>query len=142
MNRSLLLVLTFLATLLVTAAPVSPVMAAKKRVAKTKTTRSVGVAYSKARLSRPTNSVVVTFLNLTNLRRISYSLSYTAAGIPQGVMGSIAPSGQTTDSRDLYFGTCSRGVCTPHRNIQNARLTVTTSLKSGATVSKRYIIKI
>ncbi|MBI3577007.1 hypothetical protein HY086_03145 [Candidatus Gottesmanbacteria bacterium] len=120
--------------------PTQQVVAAKKRVF----SRSFvsGRGYSSARLSRATNSVVVTFLNLGRVQKISYELSYSAQGIPQGVIGSMIPSGQTTDSRDLYFGTCSKGVCTPHYGISGAVLVVTTQLTSGGTTVKRYRIKV
>lgn len=123
----------------------SQVHAAKPRVKKTivKTTKtSVATGYSSARLSRGTNSVVVTFLNLSKVSRINYTLSYSANGVEQGVVGSLTPAGQTTDSRDLYFGTCSHGVCTAHRSITGATLTIETKLKSGGTHVKRYKIKI
>lgn len=117
------------------------VQAAKKRVRKTAVS-TAGVSYSSARLSRATNSVVATFRNLSSVRRVDYVLSYTANGIAQGVVGAFVPTGQAADSRDLYFGTCSKGVCTPHYNIRNASLTVTATLTSGATNSKRYRIRI
>ncbi|HCM37358.1 MAG: hypothetical protein UV61_C0016G0008 [Candidatus Gottesmanbacteria bacterium GW2011_GWB1_43_11] len=113
--------------------------AAKKRV---RVTPIKGVAYSSAKLSRPTNSIVLSLLNLGKVSKISYTLSYTANGIDQGVVGSLIPTDQTTDSRDLYFGTCSKGVCTPHHNITNATLTVSVTLKSGGVYTKRYIIRI
>jgi hypothetical protein len=79
---------------------------------------------------------------LGSVSKITYTLSYTANGIEQGAVGSLIPSGSATDTRDLYFGTCSHGVCTPHRGIQNATLLVETSLKSGRRNIKRYRIKI
>ncbi len=127
--------------LLITAAfliLVLPVSAAKKRVR----IRATGVSFSSAKLSRATNSVILNLTNLSQAARVSYTLSYKANGMSQGVVGSIAVAGQATDSRDLYFGTCSKGVCTPHYGIQNASLLVTTTLKSGATNIKRYLIKI
>jgi len=130
-----------LCILFVFSASLSSVSAAKKRIRKT-AVRATGASYSQARLSRATNSVVVSFLNLGLVKRVDYALSYTANGIPQGVVGAIAPSGQTTDGRDFYFGTCSKGVCTSHTSIQNASLTITTTLMSGATHTKRYRIKI
>ena len=109
------------------------VIAAKPRVrsAVSKGTGSVATGYSKAKLSRNTNSVVVTFINLGSVSRTTYTLSYTANGIEQGAVGSLVPSGASTESRDLYFGTCSHAVCTPHRGIQGASLLVETKLKSG-----------
>jgi len=123
---------------------VSPVSAAKKRIFRPKTVsrQATGVTYSQARLSRPTHSIVVTFLNLGNVKRIDYVLTYAANGIEQGVVGAFVPSGQATDSRDFYFGTCSKGVCTPHYNITNATLTVSTTLLSRGVHIKRYRIKI
>ncbi len=120
----------------------SLVLAAKPRVRQRVATKaSSSAAYSSVRLSTTTRSVVLTLLNLDRVRKVTYTLSYTANGIQQGVVGSITPSGQKTDTRDLYFGTCSKGVCTPHYTISNATLTVTTTITSGATTTKRYRIK-
>lgn len=122
-----------------------PVYAAKPRVksvAGTKNTTTVAAGYSTAKLSRNTNSIVVTFLNLKSVSKITYTLSYAANGIEQGVVGSLTPSGTATDVRDLYFGTCSHGVCTAHRGIQKAVLVIETKLTSGKTHVKRYKIKI
>lgn len=123
---------------------VTPAEAAKPRVRKSTSvkTKSTVVAYSSAKLSRPTNSLKTTFLNLDKVSRMSYLLNYTANGKEEGAGGSINLSGQTTDARDLYFGTCSHGVCTPHTGIKNATLLITTKLKSGGTHVKRYRIKI
>ena len=129
-------------SILLLAISVQPAFAAKKRVRGTaQSTRAVGISYSSARLSRETNSVIVSFSNLSSVQSLTYMLSYTANGIEQGVGGSITPKG-VTDSRDLYLGTCSHGVCTPHYNIKNAKLTITTTLSSGATHVKLYRIKV
>lgn len=133
--------LVFVAIVMFSAA--GSVYAAKPRVMKKNSApvaRTSG--FSTARLSRATNSVVITFINMNQAKKISYELSYSARNIPQGVMGAIVPTGQASDSRDLYFGTCSKGVCTPHYNITGATLTITTTLTSGGTNSKRYRIKI
>lgn len=123
---------------------VPTVFAAKSRTKKTSTAPATpqGLTYSSAKLSRPTNSVVVTFKNIGSVERIDYILSYIGSGVDQGVGGSIRPSGQSSESRDLYFGTCSHGVCTAHRTITNAQLMVTTVLRSGARNIKRYRIKV
>jgi hypothetical protein len=137
-----LLVILLLTVVTLTVAPST--YAAKSRV-RTSVVKSGGggggAGYSKAKLSRATNSVVLTFLNLGNVSRITYTLSYAANGIEQGAMGSLVPSGAATDTRDLYFGTCSHGVCTPHRGIQKAVLLVETQLTSGRTHVKRYRIR-
>ena len=118
--------------------PLASVSAAKKRV---RAPRIAGISYSSARLSRGTNSIIVTFRNLARVKRIEYTLSYSANGIPQGVVGSFVPTGTASDTRDLYFGTCSKGVCTPHYGITGGQLIVTTTLTSGAVNTKRYSIK-
>ncbi len=122
----------------------SPVQAAKPRIQKNTPTVSkkaiAGISYSSAKLSAASRSIIVSFFNLDKVTKISYMLSYTGSGQAQGVGGAITPSG-ITDSRDLYFGTCSKGVCTPHYTIRNATLTVTATLKSGGTRTKRYILR-
>lgn len=117
------------------AAKWSPSYALKKRI------RAPKATYATARLSRGTNSVVVSFNAKSNIQKFSYVLSYTANGIPQGVVGTFIPSGAGSESRDLYFGTCSHGVCTPHYGITGASLTITTTLTGGATYIKRFVLK-
>lgn len=118
--------------------------AAKPRVRKSttsvkKTTGVAGISYSSAKLARP--NIVISFFNLDKVTQIDYVLSYTAGNLEQGAGGSVRFSGSATDSRTLYFGTCSAGKCVPHTNIKNAQLLVTTKLKSGGSHSKLYRIK-
>lgn len=144
MNRNRAWRIGFLITVLslATAALTTPAHAAKVRIRAPRVRAAAGVSFSSAKLSRATNSVVVTFLNLTRAKSVTYTLSYTANGISQGVVGTLTPVGQTSDTRDLYFGTCSKGVCTPHYAIRNATLTVETTLTNGTTNVKRYRIKV
>jgi hypothetical protein len=120
--------------LLLISAKISPAYALKKRI------RAARAVYSSVKLSRSTHSVIASFYALRGVTRFDYTLSYTANGIAQGVVGSIVAAG-SNDSRDLYFGTCSKGVCTPHYGITNASLTITTTMTNGATYIKRYVIK-
>jgi hypothetical protein len=119
-----------------------PVSAAKKRVkAAANKSGTASISYSTAKLNRATHSVDLYFQNLSGVSKIKYELSYDAKGIAQGAMGSITP-GSSSDSRNLYFGTCSKGVCTPHSNITGATLSVQMQLKSGGSYTKLYRIKI
>ena len=120
----------------------TPVYAAKLRAKRSSVPKTPGISYSSARLSRATNSVIVTFLNLNQVKSSTYTLSYQASGFSQGVVGTVVPTGQASDSRDLYFGTCSRGVCTAHYNMKNVVLLVETALSSGGVYTKRYKIKV
>ena len=139
MRKSFFIIFSILLLLVIA----SPIHAAKLRVRKSAASGgNGGISYSSAKLSRTTNSIIVTFQNLTDVKRIQYELSYLTNGTAQGAMGTITPTGLVSDSRDLYFGTCSRGVCTPHYNITNATLFITTQLNSGGTNTKRYRIKI
>jgi hypothetical protein len=115
------------------------IFAAKKRIRVTNT--KAALSYSSARLSRSTNSIIVSFKNLSSVSNVSYELSYNANGISQGAAGSFLPAG-STDSRDLYFGTCSKGVCTPHTNITNAELLVVIKTTQGKTNTKLYRVRI
>lgn len=116
----------------------SPAYALKKRI---RAPKPAGVGYTAVRLARPSHSAVITFYPQSNVKRFDYALSYAANGIDQGVMGSFVPSGTAGESRDLYFGTCSHGVCTPHYGITGATLTVTTTLTNGSSYIKRYRLK-
>jgi hypothetical protein len=142
MSKRHVVIFAFLFILALTTVP--SVDAAKLRIRKTVGSGASGgsLSYSTAKLSRSTNSIIVTFQNLTNTKKIQYELSYVANGVQQGAMGTIGTAGLVSDSRDLYFGTCSHGVCTPHYNITNATLVITTQLTSGGTNTKRYRIKI
>ena len=127
----LLVVMTFFA----------PKALALKKLVRKPHARVAGMSFSKASLSRPTHSVIITFMNLDKVTHVDYALSYMANGIAQGAIGSFTPGGQSTESRDLYFGTCSKGVCTPHYGITHVTLTITTTLTNGNTNTKRYVIK-
>jgi hypothetical protein len=96
------------------------------------------------KLSLDHRAVNVTFSKLNNIESVSYSLTYTGSGLPQGAGGSLIPAGQISVSRKLLLGSCSKGVCTYHRNIKNLRLTVRSKLKSGSVtyVRKTFVFKI
>ena len=140
MKRSLLSFSLLFCLLLILFVPA--VQAAKPRVRTTTTKKTTGVSsgtYSSVKLSKP--NIVISFFNLNKVTKITYILSYTAGGLEQGAGGAVNYTTSATDSRTLYFGTCSKGACTPHTNIKNAQLLVTTTLKSGGTHTKLYRIK-
>lgn len=119
-----------------------PVWAARQRVRKPKTTgsavsapRGVGV---KVRFRPDRQALLLEFSNFDRIQSGSYELVYTANSVQQGAGGSIIidDSGVKT----LLFGTCSGGVCTYHRNITNARLSIISVLKNGQTVLKPFRI--
>lgn len=139
MRKIVVVLLAFLALALFFALP--PVATAKKKLGQRVITarRSTGVVVS-PRLRSDRKALIVSLSGLSQANSVSYTLSYTANGIPQGVGGTIIPS-QNTASRELLFGTCSKNVCTYHRNISDMRFAVTSNLKSGKKVTKPFRIK-
>lgn len=121
-------------------------LSAKKRVSRGKTSVSTGTTTTKGvttsvKLRSDRLAVIINFSGLNNANSVSYQLTYVGGGISQGVMGAIQPSEGTT-SRELLFGTCSKNVCRYHSDVHDARLIITSRLKSGLTVRKPYRIKV
>lgn len=86
--------------------------------------------------------ILVTFSNLDLASRLSYQLTYTSLGVQQGTISSVNLQTGENSTREILFGTCSAGVCRFHENIQNARFTVTTTLKNGIQIVKPFRLKI
>ena len=121
------------------------VLAAKKRTSRggtavTSGTTSRGIQ-SSVKLKANRLGLILTLSGFGNISSVSYQLTYTTNGIPEGVSGTIQPTG-ATETRELLFATCSKNVCRWHTNIRDARLVVTSKLKSGLTVRKPYRIKV
>ena len=87
-------------------------------------------------------AVLVTFSNLTIATSVTYALTYTAKGLPQGAQGSVTQGGLESVTRELLLGTCSGGTCRYDSGVSDAKLTITTKLKSGKKVVKTYRIKV
>jgi hypothetical protein len=125
----------------------SPVLAKKKLGSavstgiKTTTTRPTAGVTASARLTADRRNLSINFSNLSIAGSVSYLLTYNANGIPQGVGGTISAEGDAT-TRTLYFGTCSKSVCTAHRNITGMKLQITSNLKSGKKVIKTFRVKV
>jgi len=121
------------------------VLAAKKRISRGGTTVTSGTisrgVQSSVKLKSNRLGLILTLSGFGNISSVSYQLTYTTNGIPEGVSGTIQPTG-ATETRELLFATCSKNVCRWHTNIRDARLVVTSKLKSGLTVRKPYRIKV
>lgn len=114
-----------------------------KQTAAVTTTRTVGTRVtSSVRFKSGRNGIIISFSGLTNAKSVSYELTYDTNGTPQGAMGTISNITSSADSRELLFGTCSGGVCRYHSGITNARLVITSKLKSGTTTRKSYRLKV
>jgi hypothetical protein len=87
------------------------------------------------------NAVNVYFGNLKGVKSVSYTIMYEGNGIGQGAMGNFAPGKKTAVSKNIYLGTCSGRVCTPHRNIKNIQLEAVMKYINGKSSSKTIKIK-
>lgn len=94
------------------------------------------------RLRADRRALNVYFSALQNVSSVSYMLTYDTSTQQEGAGGSLNLKNGSSQNSELLFGTCSKGVCTYHRGIKNAKLEVTYSLKSGKKYIKRYRIKV
>lgn len=101
---------------------------------------SIGV-YPRLRSDR--RALIISFSNLQNAKSVSYSLRYDTNTQQEGAIGSVNLStGLSSETEELLFGTCSKGVCTYHAGIKNAHLEISYTLKSGKKYIKRYKIRV
>lgn len=120
---------------------VFPALAAKPRVWKPVSTKSGGgVPSVAAKITGWKQYLNLNFRGVSSTNGINYELIFNGNGNEQGVYGSVKP-GEGNSTRSLFLGTCSHGVCTAYRNINNLRLTVTFKLKSGQDLVKRYKVR-
>lgn len=117
--------------------------AAKKFVPKKSAVNYTAISNIPAQVSyRPDKlGLNLSFKNFNGLDYVSYSFTYNTNGMAQGVGGKVTAANNPTSSRELLFGTCSRGACRYHYNLSGARLTLTARFTNGRTVSKTYRIK-
>ncbi|MBI4029543.1 MAG: hypothetical protein HY376_04230 [Candidatus Blackburnbacteria bacterium] len=127
MQKAVLIFLSFVLAFFLLA---RPSIAQAKPAAKSKSpTVSASVAKNR-------KSASATFSNLTNVKTVRYMLTYNSKSGPQGASGTIkVKPGTRSLSRSLLFGTCSKNVCTYHKNVTGVKLSVDFTLKSGGVVS-------
>jgi hypothetical protein len=101
-----------------------------------------GRVVTSAKFRGDRRAIIINFGGLTNAKSVTYSLTYSSNGIPQGAMGTMTNISGASDSRELLFGTCSHGVCRYHTGITDGRLVITSKLKSGITTRKSYRLKV
>ena len=112
----------------------------KKTVSTSKSVNATSYVTAKLRADR--KALLVTFINLQNVKSIDYVLTYNGSNADQGVTGSVdMTSAGNSVSREIVFGTESHGVYTYHTNIKDMHFVVTIVLKTGKTVVKKYIVK-
>ncbi len=102
---------------------------------------STGVVTS-PRLRADHGALIIYFANLQNAVSVNYTLTYRSNGIDQGVGGTLDAASGSSVTRELYFGTCSSGVCRPHAGLTNARLEVSIEMTNGRKILRRYRIRV
>lgn len=86
--------------------------------------------------------IIVTLGSLQAAYKVDYFLSYQAKGITQGASGSITDTSIGTATRDIIFGSCSKGACRYDTGISNAKFVITIYLNSGRKVVRSYKLKV
>ncbi|OIP82482.1 hypothetical protein AUK04_04665 [Candidatus Roizmanbacteria bacterium CG2_30_33_16] len=94
------------------------------------------------RLRFDRGALVVYFGNLNKANSVTYTLMYQTSGVDQRVSGTLDSTNGNSLIRELYFGTCSSGVCRLHGDLSNMKLEVTSDLTNGKKTLKRFKIKI
>lgn len=94
------------------------------------------------RLRSDRRALIVYFSNLQNAKSISYTLTYNTNTQQEGAIGSINLTGASNTSQELLFGTCSKQVCRYHSGVNNARLEVSYTSKTGKKYLRKYKIKV
>ena len=139
---SILLVITLAFTLTPIALVEAKVLpqAVKSSGGAVKVVNSGITVYPKLRADR--RALNVTFGNLLKVKAVSYSLTYNTLEQQEGAMGAVVLTGASSQSQELLFGTCSKGVCRYHTGIKNVKLEVSYTTKSGKKYLKRYKIRV
>lgn len=131
-----LIILTFFLT-------PTPTLATKKRVwgktITTPTARSSQLSVT-AKFTGWKQYLNVNFKGLNNTKGVTYELIYASNGLDQGGGGRIEANTNAV-SRNIFLGSCSHAVCTPHKNISNVRLTINYLSTSGQNITKSYRVK-
>jgi hypothetical protein len=94
------------------------------------------------RIRSDRKAITINLSNVQVLTSVNYMLSYKTNGIDQGAGGMMTDLTTGSVSRELLFGTCSRGACRYHTGITNAKLEVVIKYKTGKQLIKRYKIKV
>lgn len=134
----LVLLLVTLSTSSVSAKKLLPFL---KKATGVKTSTSSGVT-SSVKFRGDRLGIIVTLNNLQASRKVDYFLSYVSKGITQGASGSITDTGVGSVTRDIIFGSCSKGACRYDSRISNAKFVITIYLNSGRKIIRSYRLKV
>lgn len=142
--KKILYILTFL--LVIFSLYITPVFAKKllpflrKTTGGTASTSSHVTSSVKFRGDRL--GIIVTLGNLQAAYKVDYFLSYQTKGTTQGASGSITDTSMGSATRDIIFGSCSKGACRYDSGISNAKFVITIYLTGGRKIVRSYRLKV
>ncbi len=108
----------------------------------TKTTTGGSTINVTPRMRADKKALVVSFSNLQNAKSVSYMLTYKTSIQQEGAMGGINLTGDSRQTQEILFGTCSKNVCRYHTGIKDTKLEISYTNKAGKKYLKKYKIKI
>ena len=135
---ALVFVLSVLSTSLVSAKKLLPFLRKATGVA---TSTSSGVT-SSVKFRGDRLGIIVTLGSLQAAYRVDYFLSYQTKGTTQGASGSITDTSIGSATRDIIFGSCSKGACRYDSGISNAKFVITIYLNSGRKIVRSFRLKV
>jgi hypothetical protein len=118
-------------------------LAKKKIVRKVKdeTVTNLVQPWDKLKLRSDKNAILLMLGGIKLANSVSYTLTYTADSIPQGIESYHTPEDGNTQ-KELVFGTCSGSDCTYHQNITDMIFEIKYGLKDSRTLTRKYQINL
>lgn len=143
MNKFLILIILIFSFFLFSKNVEAKVLPQAAKSGKPIVTKKAGTGINVSpRLRADRRALIVNFGNLQSAKSVSYVLTYKTSEQEEGAMGSLTLGGSSTTSVELLFGTCSKNVCRYHTGINNMKLEVSYTSKTGGRYIKRYKIRV
>ena len=145
LNKSLVLLLVILAASVIFVPEVYgkrqlPQASGVSRAKSSAASNTAGRVGIKVKFRSDRQAIIADFSSLGEALSVSYTLTYSHGGVNEGAGGTVSSAGDTA-SRELLFGTCSKGVCRYHTGIKNAKFTVTSTVRGGKKVVKTFRLR-
>jgi hypothetical protein len=117
---------------------------AKKKITrrvKDETVTNETKPWDKLKLRSDKHAILLMLGGMKLADSLSYSLTYTADSVAQGIEGSHDPALGNTQ-KELVFGTCSGIDCTYHQNITDMFFEIKFNLTDGRLLTRKYQINL
>lgn len=143
MKKTLCIIILLLALVALSASSVSAkkLLPFLRKATGVTTSTSSGVT-SSVKFRGDRLGIIITLGSLQAAYKVDYFLSYQTKGITQGASGSITDTSIGSATRDIIFGSCSKGACRYDSGISNAKFVITLYLNSGRKIVRSYRLKV